>query len=416
MKFKSKLFYCLFFFSILFPTLSHAGLSERSFFGMKKKSKPATIKILLSKNSEGALVEVKGSYKVIDPKTNHKLSSGYKGKRYYAYPHKKGIKWGEDFIGTYQIRILPTNSDTTIFVDGIQYKGCIDIYHVEGSLRIVNEVDIENYLKSMMTFQFTDEYPQSVMDAIAIVERTHAYYTALFNNDAFWHLNAQEIGYYGYGITLTNLATDRAVERTRHLVMTYEEQPFPTMSTTNCAGKTASFQNIYRKNTLGPHGVTSDFAAKDRDESLWSLEISTDKLAKISKTNRVTGIELFTDPESKKTYAIRVKDGLRFEDIDFVTLQEEIGKGLLLSNDFKVHLSGNKISFEGYGEGTGVGLCLYSAAQMAERGDLAPKILSAFYPLTQLEKMPSYPDLIISNSNEYFISPNRLKGDGKRGL
>ena len=59
---------------------------------------------------------------------------------------------------------------------------------------------------------------------------------------------------------------------------------------------------------------------------------------------------------------------------------------------------GDQIVFKGFGEGNGVGLCLFSASAMADKGEKAPKILSAFYPETQLENIRAFES---KNNDEY---------------
>ena len=84
----------------------------------------------------------------------------------------------------------------------------------------------------------------------------------------------------------------------------------------------------------------------------------------------------------------------------FFDLQKGLGKTNLLSNDFTISIEGNNITFDGYGEGCGVGLCLYSAKEMAKRGDTAPEILSLFYPYTHVEQIRTLPsDQIASFSS-----------------
>ena len=367
--------------------------------------KPATIKVLLNRDLEGTLLEVKGPFMVYNPHNGKKLSTGWRSKRYYIAPHKDGMKWGESYPGIFQIKVVPTSSETTVLIGGIQYRGAVELYTIDDKLTIINEVDVESYLKSILSPRFATEHPSAVMDSIAIIARTDAYYTALVNHDSFWHVDARDVGYNGYGLTAINPSVERAIESTRYLVMTYQEQPFAATWNKNCAGKTASFQSIFRKNTTAPSGVSATFAAQDREESRWALDIPTSEIATIACTNRVTGLDLFVDSSSNKVYAVKVKDGSRSKDIDFVTLQQALGEDRLFSNDFTVELKGQMLHFEGYGEGNGVGLCIYSATQMADKGDLAPNILSEFYPQTHLEKMRSYPHNVITASTDYFIAP-----------
>ena len=195
-----------------------------------------------------------------------------------------------------------------------------------------------------------------------------------------------------------NLIIERAIDNTRYLVMTYENKPFPASWTEHCAGKTANYQNILRKNISTPLGVESIFATQDRQNCQWSFTIDNQELAKVVKINRVTGIDLFVDHESNKVYAIRIHDGTHSEDINFQSFQHYLGKDKLKSNDFTVSIKSNIATFEGYGIGPGIGLCLYSAKSMLDRGDDIPKILSYFFPYTQLEKMRCYP-LAVSLEN-----------------
>ncbi|MGE0198827.1 MAG: SpoIID/LytB domain-containing protein [Simkaniaceae bacterium] len=399
---KSKLILLVLFCFPLF-----ASKAEEIKAAQAETGKPATIKVLLTKDSEGILLEARGSFVVYNPENGKKVSSGHRGKRFYCHPHLEGIKWGEDFLGIFQLQIQPTSPDTTFLVDGMQYRGAIEIYHVEGKLNIINEIDVESFIKSTLSAKIQTSLPNSVLDALAIIARTDAYYTALLNHEAFWHITAQEIDYQGMGLSLQNLAIDRAVDNTRHLVMTFEEQPFPSSWTEHCGGKTASYAAIFRKNTSTPEGINSTFATHSRSDSHWSLTLDTQELAKVVKTNRVTGMDLFVDHFSGKVYAARIHDGAHTEDISFQDLQKALGKEKLKSNEFTVNIKGNVAAFEGYGVGPGVGLCLFSAKQMAERGDTAPQILQMFFPHTQLEKMRIYPEAIVSAHKSSFVSPKQ---------
>jgi stage II sporulation protein D len=367
-------------------------------------SKPAMVKVLLSQHTDGSLIEVKGSYRVIDPLKNKVISSGLKGKRFYLYPHKEGIKWGEDFLGIYQIKIVPSGKESTLLVDGVQYQGNLEVYHIDNHITVINEVDIENYLKSILTPRFAHHIHDVVMDALAIVARTNVYYQVIHNKDSYWHVDSKEVDYRGHAATLFNCNVDRAVDNTRFLVMTYEKLPFATTWNENCAGKTASYHSIFRKNVSAPGGIQSAFAARARKEHHWSFSVPKSKIANLAHTNRVTNLDLYIDSNSEKVYAIRVQDGAHCKELDFFHLQQGLGTNVLLSNDFTISVEGNSIIFDGFGEGCSVGLCIYSATQMAKRGDTAPEILAIFYPYSHLEQIHSLPE-----KNALFHIKNTMK-------
>ena len=354
---------------------------------LSQQSKPATLKVLLAKNAPEALVDVRGSYEIFDPATGLGIFVGRIGSFHFVTPGEGGINWGDNSLGCSQLRIVPTNSQTTILINGIQYRGCVEIYSVNGELNVINEVDVENYLKSTLTLQFPKEKDAEVLDALAIVARTQAYYYISRNPGVFWHVEAQKVGYEGYAVVLQNPYIDRAVESTRHMVMTYKDVPFAATWTKNSAGKTATFATIFRKDVQTPSGVSAPLALRDKEESRWTYSLSKGQLANIVKTSKMTKIDLFSDKESSKVYAIRVHNGKAFQDIDFFNLQNAIGDTKLKSNEFTVKVKGDQIVFDGYGEGHGVGLCLYSAAKMSGKGLKAKDILTAFFPHMQLRNM-----------------------------
>lgn len=369
-------------------SLLPAGIEIPTDFSQKEK--PATIKVLIDKQKPKIFLEAKGRHYVYNPQNEYLLTSGASTNRHTLTPTESGLKWGELFPGIFQIRLVPADAQSTILVDGIEYRGCVEVYDFKGKLYVVNEVDIERYLKSIMTSQFINEIDEEVMDAVAITARTNAYFLVTRKMEAPWHVDAQEVGYQGYAVTLQNLHVDRAVNNTRHMVMTYHGQPFPTSWTRDSAGKTADFSSIYRKDVEAPKGVEAPFAAHDREKHAWNFSISKQDLAKALGAAKINGFDLYQDKKTQKVYGARVKDGAELRQFDFTKLQKALGAARLKSNDFNILVQGDQIVFKGYGEGSGVGLCLFSASAMADKGEKAPKILAAFYPETQLENIRAF--------------------------
>lgn len=355
-----------------------------------QKAKPATIKVLLAKLAKEALVEVRGLHDIYNPQNDLLILSGAFNKRDRLFSSNEGIKWGELFPGLFQIRIVPAQSDTSILVNGIQYHGCIEIYCIAGTINIVNEIDIESYLKSSLAAQFPKPMHNEVLDAIAIVARTHAYYTAARNPNSSWHVDFEQSHYQGYGLTFQNRAIDEAVERTRHCILTYRNSPFAALWTENSAGRTAAFSTIFRRSTVTPDGVIAPPAQKVREKHSWTFSITKEQLAALIELTDIKEIDLYQDKSSGKVYALRLSDGFSTKNIDFSHIQELLGKKQLLSNDFSLTVQGEKITFKGFGSGSGVGLCLYSASDMAKKQQKADAILATFFPGTELVKRRAF--------------------------
>lgn len=356
------------------------------------QSKPATLKIRIGDNAEGSILEVKGRYEVFDPYSHILLDSGFFGKRQPLFADGDGIQWGERLPSIHQMRIVPSNAESTILVNGIEYRGCVEVYNLGNHITIVNEIDTESYLKSVLSAQIPKQTEERLLEAIAVIARTNAYYLAQRNTRANWHVTAEEVKYYGYGMTLQNLAIDRAVENTRHIVMTFQNHPFASTWTEDSAGRTARYADIFRKQVATPPGVAAPLAARERTKHAWTFSIPAKELARTFGFGKLTAINPYLDQDSEKIYAVQLTDGILSKNVDFFTLQQNVGAEKLRSNDFEVALQGDKVVFKGWGKGHGVGLCLYSAHVMAEKGASVASILRHFYPQAEMKKMRTLPE------------------------
>lgn len=370
------------------------GLFEKDEKDISQIDKPATVRVLLGKALPGALIETKGSYNIYNPNTAKLVQANASDKRFFLYPSTKGISWGTTFNSLQAVRFVPLEPSASILVNGIQYKGCVEAHDVDGKINLINELDVENYLRSVLSTSFLDETNHEVLDAITIVARTHAYHAIDRNSNLFWDVDAKDVSYLGHGLILQNPSVDESVESTRFVVMTYKQNPFPATWTKNSAGKTADYGTIFRKQLTGPEGVLAPFAAKERNNNSWTVSIDRSTLASLLDLETIRSIELLQDKYSGKVYSVRFSDGANETDLSFFDLQKAVGEKLK-SNDFTIEDKQGLISFTGYGEGAGTGLCLYSAQMMAQRGEKAQNILSAFFPQTKLQNLRAYPN----NSN-----------------
>jgi stage II sporulation protein D len=356
-----------------------------------QKVKPATIKVLLQDDQDKFLLEVKGSYKVFCPHTNGIISSSSGAKRSVLQSQKAGLFWGDSFPGAFGVRIVPNNGQTSILVNGIQYRGCLEVYDINGKLRVINEVDMENYLRSTLATQFIDVSESEVLNALTIVARTNAYFQVYKFPEAPWHVTAAESNYQGYGATLQYLPIEQAIESTRHAILTYHSEPFAASWSENTGGKTASTSTIFKDNAPAPKGVAIPGMEAERLKSSWSFQMSKQEFASLAKLAKVSNISVFSEKESGKVYAVKLENDSTTKTMDFFTLQNIVGKSKLKSNDFTMEVLDQSIKFKGFGIGNGVGLCLHTARLMAKQGLDAKKILSQFFNDTQVEKTRTIP-------------------------
>ncbi len=359
---------------------------------------PEKIRVLIGREVSEALVEVTGPYYVYNPHHNSKIASGLLGKRFLAHAGLKGVKWGEEFLDIHQIYISPRSEETSLLVNGIQYEGSIAIYTVGNKINIVNHLDIEQYVKAVLTPQFLYPLENEVMSALAILARTDAYFQVMKNQKAHWHAEAKESGYKGCALATPGSFIEKVVDSTKHLILAQSYQgkniPFPAKWSQHSGGKTVSYTTMFRKKEALLHdkGMEVPHAALSREETKWDLHFSKKNLAEILGLKELFEITTFTDPSSNKAYAVRlVGDQGEKKDFGFLEFQELLGANHLKSSDFQVKIKGDTVYFSGHGVGHGVGLCIHSASEMARNGSTALGILSTFYPETYLYNLSAIP-------------------------
>jgi stage II sporulation protein D len=207
---------------------TEAGLwdSLKSMFGKDVKQRPPVVKVLALHDLSGAVLEVRGPYKIINPHTHTHISTRFVGKRKLLEALPEGLKWGEEFPGVYQLLLVPDSPETVMSVDGAEFRGLLYIYDIGGTISIVNEVDIEDYLKTILTPKYLETLPQESLAAYAIAARTNAYFLSLNPKNNYWHIDGRQVGYNGWNSMNPKSPMMAALRQTRYMVMsttgTYE--------------------------------------------------------------------------------------------------------------------------------------------------------------------------------------------------
>ncbi len=357
------------------------------------------LRVLTHESLNGSLIEVKGAYSVKDPSTLKHMSSSYFKKRYYLSATTDGLNWGRLYKGIHQLEITPKHKSTSILVDGIQYNGKISCYDISGKIYLVIETKVDDYVKSILSGRFGyRNLHQTTLEALAIAMRTDLYHKIATSSNPYWDIKATDHKFYGSSHQMINSTAEAAVTATKDLIMIHHNRPFPTSWSENCAGKTAAYKTIFRKEVDCPAGVFVPYAQKKRNDSRWKCSISKRVLAKSLELDSVQSIEPFKDTVTDKIYGIKVNGrNLTFRELNFIDLQKLIGEQRLQSNDFTIKLIDERIEFTGYGNGLGVGICLLSAKEMADSGKSTAKVLSSFYPETKIMKLEFVPQVFFEN-------------------
>ena len=227
----------------------------KGLFSKQEPPVPPKIRVLIAHDQDGAVIEVKGKYSLYDPKTDDHISTRFMGKRKFMQALVDGLKWDEEFPGVHQLWIVPNDGVTTV-VNGIEYHGSIYVYDVGGTISIVNEIGVEDYLKSLLAPQFRDPLPAEALAAVAIAARTNTYYQIEKPRSPFWSVDGRKIGYEGYAAVTDTTPIEQAIDSTRFMIMTQQSgtdegaTPFPAQWGSITGGKSASDPVVFSRISL----------------------------------------------------------------------------------------------------------------------------------------------------------------------
>lgn len=205
----------------------------KAIFNRQSEPPKPTIKVLVLHDQNGAALEIIGKYKIFDPHTGSLISTRFLGKSKMIQPHGDGLKWGEEFPGHHQLEFVATEPDTKFLVNGIEYKGNLVVYDIGGSVSIVNELPIEDYLSLTLDSKLSKDLSDEALAALVIADRTNAYYLSKQPKRKYWSVDGSQAGYQGYYSVDPENAVQKAIKSTRNMVLSktaaYEGiiTPFP---------------------------------------------------------------------------------------------------------------------------------------------------------------------------------------------
>jgi stage II sporulation protein D len=208
--------------SLMMLTLAsaEAGILERlAIGGHHTKTCGPCVRVLVVHDVEHAELSVSGKYVLLDPVRHKVISRRVHGKTRPIEAIHTGLKWGEEFPDVAALKIVPTSPETRIVINGVPYSGIVAIYDLGRKISIVNEVDIEDYVSSKLASKVNRPIPKEALAAVAIAQRTDAYYRSTFSQNKYWDIDGIKTEYKGMTPQPMSAYADEAVDTTSYMVM-----------------------------------------------------------------------------------------------------------------------------------------------------------------------------------------------------
>lgn len=362
-----------------------------NFSGCKADPSPYDISIIRVAVSEG---KKRVELYCREPITIRSIPSGkgiYRGKLekpFVVNSDERTIRIGKGLYRVDSIRIN-TRNDRGIIVNKKKYRGEVEVLRKGGKLLVVNVLDIESYLRSVVPSEMLPSWDEEALKAQAICSRSFALYNIIRNRENDYHICSTMQVYNG--MEKEDHRTDKAIRATRGEVLYYKGKLLLSYFHTCCGGYTEYAGNVWEAGFRFPRPVRCPFC-KISPNYEWKVEISAKSLEKKLSRDGVGGIKTIR-PYRKSRFGgritqlvIRHKDGRKKMKINRFRLL--VGPDVVKSGLFTVREKRKDVfEFKGRGWGHGVGLCQWGAKHMADVGYSYESILEYYFPGSSIKKV-----------------------------
>jgi stage II sporulation protein D len=270
------------------------------------------------------------------------------------------------------------NGTGEVLLSGVKYTGEIEVWKGDNRLYVINDIPLEEYIKGVVAAEVGRSWDIEALKAQAVVSRTYAVYQRLNSPAGLpYHLTSTVLDQVYKG---SNVSPDiaKAVDETRGEILTFEGKPIAAFYHSTSGGMTEDAAEVFGKEF--PYLKPVKTSCELSPYNMWEKIIPA---AEIEKTLEVQGLkEIIIDSHTASGRAREMR--IVHENGTLIVLATELRKRLgwdklpstLITG---ISRSNGSVIFEGRGYGHGVGMCQWSALQMAREGKTYRQILSYFY-------------------------------------
>lgn len=280
-------------------------------------------------------------------------------------------------------------SPTSFSFDGRLYHGTF----LQADGEIVNLVDLEAYLCSVVSREMPPGWPPAALEAQAVCARTYV----LQRSDPrrSYDLVPSELDQRYDGIESETPSGNAAVAATSGAVLWYQNAFARVAYSSCCGGHTESSSDAWG-NAFVPYlgGVVctscGDSPNYRWDRSLDLATIASSLAAELPPGEQLDDVRISTRDASGRARALELVTGRSSTSVAGSAFRRAVGTRVLpslLLTGMQRSPDGRALMVQGGGLGHGVGLCQWGARGMARSGSTAAQITSYYFPGTVLNDL-----------------------------
>ncbi len=252
-------------------------------------------------------------------------------------------------VGSTQLRMpVRVEGGNGLGWDKTRYRGTLTIIQSSRGFTVVNELDLESYLRGILKIEMNPEWPPEALKAQAVLARTFA----MKNMGRFaakgYDLDATENSQVYRGVNAEDPRTDAAVSSTVGQVLTYNGQTASIYYHSDSGGSTADVSHVWGGNV--PYlTCRQEAVAYNSPYSNWTLTLTPAQVgAALSKMNvnvgSVRGVQVILKDASGRAIQLRVQGDRGTADVRAHAFRMAVGSSVLRSTYFDIASGGAAIA------------------------------------------------------------------------
>lgn len=317
-------------------------------------------------------------------------------------------------ISLSEIEIHAANDNEFIVYNNKKYKGIFTLINPSNNLLVINKVDFEDYVYSVILSELGTRFNEKEIEAIKAFAVCVRNYTLMKLNERkeFYDIynDVRDQMYNGY-LQQSSLV-EMAVKQTKNEILKYNGELATVFYHSSCGGYTEDCSHVFNSKSLpylsgikdgndancnispnfewtekfsGNEILSRLISAKYFDESF--VYITSIEIKNTFPSGRINELQVTAVNENGEEKTLSV-NGKTIRNV----FRSKSTNGILRSSLFEMkpeYNNGklNEVIINGKGNGHGVGLCQWGTISQARNGKNYKEILSFYFPGTRVEVM-----------------------------